>query len=44
VVLEINRQPVTDTGAFNRLFSEARGPVLALVQRRRNTLFLVIKR
>jgi len=44
VVLEINRQPVTDTGAFHRLFGAAQGPVLLLVQRRNNTLFLVIKR
>jgi serine protease Do len=44
VVLEIDRQPVADPRAFHRLLSEARGPVLVLVQRRNNTLFLVIKR
>jgi serine protease Do len=44
VVLEIDRQSVTDPRVFHRLLSEARGPVLVLVQRRNNTLFLVIKR
>jgi serine protease Do len=44
VLLEVNRTPVDNLAKFKELYSKAKGNVLLLVNRRGNTLFLVVRR
>lgn len=44
VLLEVNRAPVDNLAKFQELYGRAKGNVLLLVNRRGNTVFLVVRR